>query len=305
MQSLTLPQIMALANKVVSVDDSEDLLCANLSGQLRYANISACDKLGYSLSDMLTKRIADYSPTYTDATWNRHCQRTITNGSDQIYTYHENCQGRRYPVLITSVPHIVGETSEQLILSLVKDAQDSIRYKRMLEAISVSQRVGSFDFNLSDQSILVSDNLLAIMGAEDPESLKPAAIVERLSREDVPRWNAEMIHFIAGFHRMDEQFVMRIAADRQAIVRVIIWSVLEDGKVTGMTGHYEIVDEKSKERLVSLEENQRRHIIKALRYTNGRVTGPNGAGKLLDINGKTLFARMKKLNINREDYQLR
>ncbi|WP_420458701.1 PAS domain-containing protein [Neolewinella sp.] len=305
MQPLTLPQILALANKVVSVDDSENLLCANLAGYLRYANTSACDKLGYSFTDMMSKRIADYSPTYSDDSWNRHCQRTIANGTDQMYTYHQNCKGRRYPVVITSIPHIIDETSEQLICSLVKDAQSSVRYKRMLESISVSKRTGSFDFNLRDQSILVSDNLLAMLGTDNPETIKPSLIVDRLSREDVSRWNAEMIHFIAGFHRMDEQFVMRVAADRQAIVRVIIWSVMEDGKVTGMTGHYEIIDEESKERLVSLEDNQRRHIIKALRYTNGRVTGPNGAGKLLDINGKTLFARMKKLNINREDYTQR
>jgi transcriptional regulator of acetoin/glycerol metabolism len=98
---------------------------------------------------------------------------------------------------------------------------------------------------------------------------------------------------------------MRIAADRHAVVRVVIWSVMEEGQVSGMVGHLEVVDQTTKERMVSLEENQRRHIVKALRYTNGRVTGPNGAGKLLDINGKTLFARMKKLNIKRDDYTTR
>ncbi|CAH1001010.1 hypothetical protein LEM8419_01996 [Neolewinella maritima] len=305
MHHLTTPQILALANKVVSVEDSENLLCANLSGQLRYANISACDKLGYSLSDMLDKCIADYSPNYTDAFWSQHCERTIANGSDQVYTYHQNCKGKRYPVVITSVPHTVDETSEQLICSTVKDAQDSLRYKRMLETVGVSSRTGSFDYNLTDQSILVSDNLLAIMGTDNPESLKPSVIVDRLGREEVSRWNAEMIHFITGYHRMDEQFLMRVAGDQQATIRVVIWSVMEQGKVSSLVGQYEVVDEERKERMVSLEENQRRHIIKALRYTNGRVTGPNGAGKLLDINGKTLFARMKKLRINREDYAQR
>ena len=297
-----MPQIWALSNKVVSDDQSDNLLCANLQGRLRYANVSACTKLGYSFDDMLTKCIADYTPSHSEENWNRHCQRTIQNGSDQLYTYHQNCEGKRYPVQITSVPHTVGDTQEQLILSLVKDAQNSLRYKRMLESVSVSYQIGTFDFNLKDQSILVSDNLLAMMGTDNPENLKPDTIVDRLGREDVARWNAQMIHFLAGFHRMDEQFVMRLAAGRQALVRVVIWSVMEDGEVTGMNGHLEVVDESSKDRMVSLEENQRQHIIRALRYTNGRVTGPNGAGKLLDINGKTLFARMKKLNIRRDDY---
>ena len=176
--------------------------------------------------------------------------------------------------MIYSVPHIVTETSEQLICSQVQDAQRSARYKRMLEMVETSQRIGSFDFNLNDQSILASDSLMAIMGTDDPEMLKPAIIADRLSKEDAARWNLEMIHFINGFHRMDERFVMRTAAGQQVLVRVVIWSVMQEGNVTGITGYYEVIDGGDRERMVSLEENQRQHIIKALRYTNGRVTAP-------------------------------
>jgi len=49
---------------------------------------------------------------------------------------------------------------------------------------------------------------------------------------------------------------------------------------------------------VSLEEIQKRHIEKILDYTNGKVSGDNGAAEILKINPKTLFSRMKKLNIN-------
>ncbi len=114
-----------------------------------------------------------------------------------------------------------------------------------------------------------------------------------------------MTHFINGYHRMDERFSMRTVGNQNALVRVVVWSVMQEGNVTGITGYYELLNDSGRKRLVSLEENQRQHIIKALRYTNGRVTGPNGAGNLLDINGKTLFARMKKLDIKREDYAIR
>ncbi|MBB4078772.1 PAS domain S-box-containing protein [Lewinella aquimaris] len=301
MYPLTPPQILALANRVVG-NGSSDLLCANLEGQLRYANSSACKTLGYNFSELVQKKIADYSPNYSQDIWDGHCQRTISNGSDEIYTYHENCSGTRYPVVIYSVPHIISETSEQLICSLVKDAQNSYRYRQMLEMVEHSHRIGSFDYNLRDQSILVSDNLLAIMGTRDPDTLKPDAFVERLSREHTSTWNAHMIDLVRGYHRMEETLVVSTAGGRQSLMRVTLWSVLNGGTVSGIRGFYEILDESEKERMVSLEENQRQHIIRALRYTNGRVTGPNGAGKLLDINGKTLFARMKKLNIHREDY---
>ncbi len=54
--------------------------------------------------------------------------------------------------------------------------------------------------------------------------------------------------------------------------------------------------------LVSLEEAQRQHIIKALKLTAGRVSGPRGAAKLLAINAKTLESRMKKLGIVRKNF---
>ena len=51
--------------------------------------------------------------------------------------------------------------------------------------------------------------------------------------------------------------------------------------------------------LKTLKEQERDHILAALRRTGGRVSGPNGAAVLLDINAKTLEARMKKLGIQR------
>ncbi|MBN2279528.1 MAG: sigma 54-interacting transcriptional regulator [Candidatus Marinimicrobia bacterium] len=49
---------------------------------------------------------------------------------------------------------------------------------------------------------------------------------------------------------------------------------------------------------ISLEEIQKRHIERILEFTNGKVSGENGAAEILKINPKTLFSRMKKLNIN-------
>ncbi|MBN1559095.1 sigma 54-interacting transcriptional regulator, partial [candidate division KSB1 bacterium] len=50
---------------------------------------------------------------------------------------------------------------------------------------------------------------------------------------------------------------------------------------------------------VSLDENERQHIVKALQMTNWRVSGARGAAKMLDINPKTLESRMKKLAISK------
>ena len=51
--------------------------------------------------------------------------------------------------------------------------------------------------------------------------------------------------------------------------------------------------------LKTLREQERDHILAALQRTSGRVSGAQGAAVLLDINPKTLEARMKKLGIRR------
>lgn len=49
----------------------------------------------------------------------------------------------------------------------------------------------------------------------------------------------------------------------------------------------------------TMKEQERDHILAALTRTGGRVSGAQGAALLLDINPKTLEARMKKLGIRR------
>ena len=51
--------------------------------------------------------------------------------------------------------------------------------------------------------------------------------------------------------------------------------------------------------ILTLQDNEKRHIIKALEKTDWRISGENGAANILGIKRTTLEARMKKLNIHR------
>lgn len=55
-----------------------------------------------------------------------------------------------------------------------------------------------------------------------------------------------------------------------------------------------------KTNFLSFEEMQRNHIIEVLNHTNWRVSGDKGAAQILDMNAKTLFAKMKKLGIEKK-----
>jgi transcriptional regulator with PAS, ATPase and Fis domain len=52
----------------------------------------------------------------------------------------------------------------------------------------------------------------------------------------------------------------------------------------------------------SFEEMQRQYIVEALEKTKWRITGPQGAARLLDLKDRTLMSKMRKLGIKREDY---
>lgn len=56
---------------------------------------------------------------------------------------------------------------------------------------------------------------------------------------------------------------------------------------------------ETEEKLATLEDSERLHIISALQKTGGVVGGPEGAAKLLDVNRSTLLSRMRKLGINK------
>jgi len=53
------------------------------------------------------------------------------------------------------------------------------------------------------------------------------------------------------------------------------------------------------EKITTIEENERNHILRALEFTNWRISGNAGAANLLGIKRTTLEARIKKLNIQR------
>jgi len=58
----------------------------------------------------------------------------------------------------------------------------------------------------------------------------------------------------------------------------------------------------TKETIKTIEENERDHIIAALRSCNGKISGEGGAAELLNIHVSTLNSKIKKLGIKREHY---
>ena len=59
------------------------------------------------------------------------------------------------------------------------------------------------------------------------------------------------------------------------------------------------------ETILTLSENERRHILKALHATEWKIRGPGGAAELLGMHPSTLTSRIKKLGIKRPENMCR
>lgn len=58
--------------------------------------------------------------------------------------------------------------------------------------------------------------------------------------------------------------------------------------------------ETSEKKYLSLEEMERAYIIEVLEKCNWRVSGDNGAAKLLDLRPSTLYSKIKRLGIQKK-----
>jgi len=124
-------------------------------------------------------------------------------------------------------------------------------------------------------------------------------------------------HFLAHFQRKLAKPLQTMSAESMERLQAYAWpgnirelqNVVERACVMAATPHVEIEDVLgpapmlvAAERahtgsLVSLDENERAHIRRALAATGGRIHGPRGAANILDINPSTLRSRMEKLGI--------
>jgi formate hydrogenlyase transcriptional activator len=53
-------------------------------------------------------------------------------------------------------------------------------------------------------------------------------------------------------------------------------------------------------KLVTIDENEREHIMAIIRHCRGRISGPGGAAFILGIPVSTLNSKMKRLGIKKE-----
>jgi len=70
---------------------------------------------------------------------------------------------------------------------------------------------------------------------------------------------------------------------------------LNTGSATSKTA--EMQKDKDDDKIIPFDDMISQYILKALKITGGRIEGPNGAARLLNLKPNTLRSKIKKLNV--------
>jgi transcriptional regulator with GAF, ATPase, and Fis domain len=87
--------------------------------------------------------------------------------------------------------------------------------------------------------------------------------------------------------------------ERQSLLnKNVIISEISVPKLTKTT----IDDKGAPQKVKTIDENERDHIFAVLKLCNGRISGENGAAKLLGVPATTLNSKIKRLGLNKKHF---
>jgi PAS domain S-box-containing protein len=79
-----------------------DVLGMNPQGRIVYANKAACQSLGYSREELLSRSVSDIDPLVSRKAWENIWNDLKIRGSLRVETQHRTKQGRVFPVEVTA-----------------------------------------------------------------------------------------------------------------------------------------------------------------------------------------------------------
>jgi PAS domain S-box-containing protein len=170
-----------------ALDNAKDQIFMNdRTSRFIYVNQAACTTLGYSRDELLDMGVGDIDPNFPTEAWEDHWQDLKSQGGLRLETYHENKDGRTYPVEM-SLKSFEFDNAEYL-LAVARDLTE--RKQREAEKLEMERRL-LHSQKLESLGVLAGgiahdfNNLLAaIMG-----NLELSLI--RLPGESPVRWNVE------------------------------------------------------------------------------------------------------------------
>ncbi|MDT7829910.1 sigma 54-interacting transcriptional regulator [Pricia sp. S334] len=222
-----------------------EVFWANRDGNIIYGNQILCDRLQYKKSELTKLSIFDINSTVTSESWRAHWEKVRKNGSDNFKAVHRNRSGKFYEVEVYAQFFSYG--GEQMICAILKDISSSSFYKNLIDNVESIAKVGGWNLDLQDGTILVTKEALSIFKTENKEDFHPNKIIHYLKDADL--FKKSIVKATRNAVPFDEVFETKENPSR--FIRAIVKPVLKGDKIFKIVGVYQDVTE-GKERDVQL-----------------------------------------------------
>ncbi len=134
---------------------SDEIYWVDMDGDFIYANKSACDSLGFSKEEILSRNVFDVVPDFSQETWKNFAEDLRLKGSFSFETRHKTKDGRIFPVEINS--NYMNFHGKEMIYTFSRDISQR---EKVLKSLRDSEsKFRSFTENSLDTIMLFDSDL--------------------------------------------------------------------------------------------------------------------------------------------------
>lgn len=246
-----------------------EVIWADESGKIIYANAKFCKRLGYKKSELMKLSIYDLNVTVTKESWKNHWETLEKEKAQYFKAIHKTKSGKFYDAEVFA--QYFSNNGKKMICSIINDITESSFYRNLLKDAESIANVGGWKFNLQDNSIIVTEEAFCILDTKDKEAFLPGNAVKFFKDEEKAR--ALFKNVWRNGREFDE--ILETKNTPPKFVRAIAKPIKKGDKLFKIIGIYQDVTEQHK------KENRLKFFKEIIDNAQDLVYVYNREGKLL------------------------
>ncbi|WP_299896766.1 sigma 54-interacting transcriptional regulator [uncultured Aquimarina sp.] len=264
-----------------------EVIWADESGKIVYANAKFCKRLGYKKSELIKLSIYDLNVTVTKESWKNHWETLKKEKAQYFKAIHKTKSGKFYDAEVFA--QYFSNNGKKMICSIINDITESSFYRNLLKDAESIANVGGWKFDLQDNSIIVTEESFRILNTKDKEAFLPGNAVNFFNNKEKAK------KLFSNIWRKGQGFdeILETKTTPSKFVRVIAKPIKKGNKLFKIIGIYQDVTEQHK------KENRLKFFKEIIDNAQDLVYVYNREGKLLhysDTVSKQLGFSKKQLD---------
>ena len=213
-------------------------------GTILSASPQIAEDLGYASNTLLNKRIFEINPHLSLISWKRLWQKLENNHSFELKTEHMTAREMLFPVKLQGV--LLPEKKARRCLIGIKNLMHVDRYRNLLDLATKVSKVGGWEWDLVNDSVLLTQEVYALLGISPEElSLDNKAAFEtfleqRMLPQECESFKNRLQYAIENGTSVDFEFMLRLSdgqykrmainavAERSELQAIKLYGTLQD-----------------------------------------------------------------------------